>query len=33
MSDVNTTKVLEFDGGGERGYMSLTFFNRFVQPK
>lgn len=31
MSDVNTIKVLEFDGGGERGYMSLTFFNRFVQ--
>ena len=31
MSDVNTTNVLEFDGGGERGYLSLTFFNRFVQ--
>lgn len=31
MSDVNTINVLEFDGGGERGYLSLTFFNRFVQ--
>jgi len=31
MSDSNTARILEFDGGGERGYMSMTFFNRFVQ--
>lgn len=31
MSDVNTFNVLEFDGGGERGDLSLIFFNRFVQ--
>jgi predicted acylesterase/phospholipase RssA len=31
VSDPNTMRILEFDGGGERGYMSLTFFNRFVQ--
>jgi patatin-like phospholipase/acyl hydrolase len=31
MSDVNTVRILELDGGGERGYLSLTFFNRFVQ--
>jgi patatin-like phospholipase/acyl hydrolase len=31
MSDPNTARILEFDGGGERGYMSMTFFNRFVQ--
>lgn len=31
MSDVNTIKVLEFDGGGERGYMSSLFYKRFQQ--
>ena len=31
MSDPNTARILEFDGGGERGYLSMTFFNRFVQ--
>jgi patatin-like phospholipase/acyl hydrolase len=31
MSDANTIRVLEFDGGGERGYLSNTFFNRFVE--
>ncbi len=31
MSDPNTVRILEFDGGGERGYLSNTFFNRFVQ--
>jgi patatin-like phospholipase/acyl hydrolase len=31
MSDPNTVRILEIDGGGERGYMSNTFFNRFVQ--
>lgn len=29
--DRNTVRVLAFDGGGERGYMSLQFFKRFVQ--
>lgn len=31
MSDSNTIRVLEFDGGGERGYLSNLFFNRFIQ--
>lgn len=31
MSDSNTVRILEFDGGGERGLLSLTFFERFVQ--
>lgn len=30
MSDVNTVRVLSLDGGGVRGYMSLLFFQRFV---
>lgn len=29
--DRNTVRVLEFDGGGERGYLSIEFFKRFVQ--
>jgi len=31
MSDPNTLRVLSFDGGGERGYLSLNFFKKFVQ--
>lgn len=31
MSDPNTIRVLELDGGGERGYLSLNFFDLFVQ--
>jgi hypothetical protein len=31
MSDPRTLRILEFDGGGERGYMSLQFFTLFVQ--
>lgn len=31
MSDSNTIRVLSFDGGGERGYMSLQFLKRFIQ--
>jgi len=31
MSDSNTLRILELDGGGERGYMSLNFLIRFVQ--
>jgi patatin-like phospholipase/acyl hydrolase len=31
MSDPNTLRILELDGGGERGYLSLQFFQRFVQ--
>jgi predicted acylesterase/phospholipase RssA len=30
MSDPNTIRILSFDGGGERGYLSLNFFSRFV---
>jgi patatin-like phospholipase/acyl hydrolase len=29
--DANTLRVLEFDGGGERGYLSLNWFNEFIQ--
>lgn len=29
--DRNTVRILEIDGGGERGYLSLEFFKRFVQ--
>jgi patatin-like phospholipase/acyl hydrolase len=29
--DINTIRALEFDGGGVRGYLSLKFFQRFVQ--
>lgn len=29
--DRNTVRVLEIDGGGERGYLPLQFFKRFVQ--
>lgn len=31
MSDPNTIRILELDGGGERGYLSLNFFEKFVQ--
>lgn len=31
MSDPNTIRVLELDGGGERGYLSLNFLEKFVQ--
>jgi uncharacterized protein len=31
MSDPNTLRVLEIDGGGERGYLALKFFNQFLQ--
>lgn len=31
MSDPNTLRILSFDGGGERGYLSLSFFQKFVQ--
>lgn len=31
MSDPNTLRILELDGGGERGYLSLQFFQKFVQ--
>jgi len=30
MSDPNTLRILEIDGGGARGYMSLLFLNDFV---
>ncbi len=30
MSDPNTIRVLELDGGGERGYFSLSWFENFV---
>ncbi len=30
MSDPNTIRILELDGGGERGYFSLSWFNHFV---
>jgi predicted acylesterase/phospholipase RssA len=29
--DINTVRVLSFDGGGVRGYLSLKFLQRFVQ--
>ena len=31
MSDANTIRVLELDGGGERGYLSLKFLEKFIQ--
>jgi patatin-like phospholipase/acyl hydrolase len=31
MSDPNTTYILEIDGGGERGYLSSLFLQKFVQ--
>ena len=31
MSDPNTLRILSFDGGGERGYMSLLFLQKFIQ--
>ncbi len=31
MSDPNTLRILEIDGGGERGYLSLQFLKKFVQ--
>jgi patatin-like phospholipase/acyl hydrolase len=31
MSDPNTLRILELDGGGERGFMSLTFLQKFIQ--
>ncbi len=30
MSDPNTIRVLEIDGGGERGYLSLEWLRRFI---
>lgn len=30
MSDPNTLRILEIDGGGERGYLPLKFFQQFV---
>ena len=31
MSDPYTLRILELDGGGERGYLSLNFLSLFVQ--
>lgn len=31
MVDSNTLRILEIDGGGERGYLSLAFLKRFVE--
>lgn len=31
MSDPNTLRILELDGGGERGYLSLNFLIKFIQ--
>lgn len=31
MADVNTVRILEIDGGGERGYLSLKFLQKFIQ--
>lgn len=31
MSDPNTLRILELDGGGERGYMSIVFLKKFIQ--
>lgn len=30
MADPNTIRVLSFDGGGARGYLSLSWFQRFI---
>jgi patatin-like phospholipase/acyl hydrolase len=31
MSDPNTLRILEIDGGGERGYLSTNFLEKFIQ--
>ena len=31
MADPNTIRILELDGGGERGYFSLTWLDKFIQ--
>lgn len=31
MSDPRTIRILSLDGGGERGYLQMQFFKRFVQ--
>lgn len=31
MSDPNTIRILEIDGGGVRGYLSLIFLQKFIQ--
>ncbi len=31
MSDSNTIRILELDGGGERGYLSLKFLEKIIQ--
>lgn len=31
MADVNTIRVLEIDGGGQRGYFSLNWLDKFIQ--
>lgn len=31
MADPNTLRILELDGGGERGYLSLNFLIKFIQ--
>lgn len=31
MSDPNTIRILEIDGGGQRGYFSLNWLDKFVQ--
>jgi len=31
MSDPNTIRVLEIDGGGQRGYFSLNWLDKFIQ--
>ena len=31
MADPYTLRILEIDGGGERGYLALNFLNRFVE--
>lgn len=31
MADPNTLRILEIDGGGERGYLSLCFLRKFVE--
>ncbi|MCE3269534.1 MAG: phospholipase, partial [Burkholderiales bacterium] len=31
MADPNTIRILEIDGGGQRGYFSLNWLDRFIQ--
>src|SRR5579872_7170885 len=31
MSDPNTIRILEIDGGGQRGYFSLNWLDKFIQ--